>query len=434
VGKTTSPLTFTAGVYPDAVATGDFNGDGKLDVATVNAEGSNISVLLGSGRGTFQPPVNYADTLGPAFIVAADLNGDGKPDLAVADYQSNISVFLNNGDGTFPSQPTNYPIGQNAVALAVGDLNGDGIPDLVTANSTADNVSILLGKGDGTFLKFATYLMGESPYSVALGDFNGDGKMDIALSLQYSGGGKVGVLLGNGNGTFQHMITSPTGASPTGLVAYDFNGDGKLDLAMGSEGTNGVGSSLCVLLGKGNGTFQPPVKYAVGSYPSNTVAADFNGDGKQDLAVVSYGAADFSIFLGNGDGTFKPAVSYITQLLPYAIAAGDFTGRGVQDLVTLAPYFVDNVFLGNGDGTFQDYILLLTNTGTVATNVGYSMVGANAKDFAVQQSCGYMGAGGVCTIETAFTPKASGQRAATLQVTDKAGHVLASVALTGTGK
>jgi hypothetical protein len=434
VGKTTSPLTFTAGVYPDSVATADFNGDGKLDVATVNAEGSNISVLLGTGRGTFQPPVNYPDTLEPAFIVAADLNGDGKPDLAVADYESNISIFLNNGDGTFPSEPTNYPTGQGAVALAVGDLNGDGIPDLVAANYTADTVSVLLGKGDGTFGKATTYLMGASPYSVALGDFNGDGKIDMALSLQYSAAGKVGVFFGNGDGTFQNLVTSSTGVGPTGLVAYDFNGDSKLDLAMGAAGTNGFGNTLCVLLGKGNGTFQPPVQYVVGDDPTNTVAADFNGDGKEDLAVVSYGGADFSILLGNGDGTFKPAVSYITQLLPYAIAAGDFTGRGVQDVVTLAPYFVDNVFLGNGDGTFQDYILLLTNTGSVGTDLVFSIAGTDAKDFGVHGTCAYLGPSGVCTLETSFSPKATGLRTATLQVKDPAGQLLTSVALTGSGK
>ena len=433
VGKTTKPLSYTAGVYPDSVTTGDFNGDGKLDIAVVNAEGNNISVLFGNGKGTFQLPVDYPDTLGPDFIVAADFNGDGKLDLAIADYESNISVFLNNGDGTFPPEPTNYPTGQGAVALAVGDVNGDGIPDLVAANYTADTLSVLLGKGDGTFLKSTTLKVGASAYSVALGDFNGDGKIDIAVSLQYSADGKVGVLLGNGDGTFQHVITSPTGAGPTGLVAFDFNGDGKLDLAMGSEGT-GEGNTLSVLLGKGDGTFQPPVQYAVGKDPSNTVSADFNGDGKEDLAVISYGSASFSILLGNGDGTFQPAVPYVTQLLPYSIAVGDFTGTGVLDLVAADPYFAGNVFLGNGDGTFQDYILLLTNTGSAGTDLVYSMVGTNTKDFAEHGTCPYLGPGGVCTLETSFTPKATGLRTATLQVKDPAGHVLASVALTGTGK
>jgi hypothetical protein len=435
VGKTTSPLTYTAGNYPDALATGDFNGDGKLDIAVVNADGNNISVFFGKGDGTFQPAVNYGDTEGPAYIVAADLNGDGKPDLAVANHKSSVGVFLNNGEGTFSQGPTDYSTGSGTMSVAVRDVNSDGIPDLVTANYSGHSVSVLLGKGDGTFLNSATLKVGASAYSVTLGDFNGDGKIDIAVSLQLNASGSVGVLLGNGNGTFQQVITSPTGESPTSLVATDFNGDGKLDLAMGSEGSaTGAGSSLCVLLGKGDGTFQPPVKYAVGKYPTNTVAADFNGDGKEDVAVISYGAADFNVLLGNGDGTLQSPVAYVTQLLPYAIAAGDFTGNGVMDLVAVDPYFVGNVFLGNGDGTFQDYLLMLTNTGSTGAHLKFSIAGTDAKDFAISGSCPFLGPSGNCILQTMFTPKATGLRTASLQVMDNAGHLLTSVGLTGTGK
>ena len=433
VGETTQLLSYNAGANPESVVTGDFNGDGRLDIAVVNGAGNNISVLFGNGNGTFQSPVNYADSLGPTFIVVADLRGNGHLDLVVADYESGVSVFLNNGDGTF-QKAANYSTGYAGVALAVGDINGDGIPDVVVANYKGDTVSVLLGKGDGTLLKSTTYKAGGWAYSVALGDFNGDGKIDIAVTLQSSGGGHIGVLLGNGNGTFQSLIKSSTAAGPTSLVAYDFNGDGKLDLAVGSEGNTFTGNTVCVLLGKGNGTFQPPVQYTVGVEPTTVVAADFNGDGKEDLAVMSYGGADFSILLGNGNGTFQPAVSYVSALLTYSIAVGDFTGNGDLDLVSAGPYSPGNVFLGNGNGTFQDYFVLLTNTGTVGTYLEYSIAGADAKDFAVQQSCGYLGPSGVCTLETSFTPKATGQRTATLQVTDKAGNLLTSMALTGTGE
>lgn len=416
------------------MATADFNGDGKLDIAVANSEGKNISVLFGNGDGTLLPPVN-SDNPGPEFVVAADFNGDGKPDLAAADYTSGVSIFLNNGAGTFPPEPTDYSTGYGFVALAVGDVNGDGIPDVVAANYSADTVSVLLGKGDGTFLTSTSYKVGASAYSVALGDFNGDGKADIAVSLQYSTEGKVGVLLGNGDGTFQRAITSATGAGPTGLVTYDFNGDGKLDVAVGSEGAGReVGSSVCVLLGKGDGTFQPPVQCAVGTYPTQTVTADFNGDGKEDLAVIKSGSASFSVLLGNGNGTFEPAVSNVTGLLSYAIAAGDFTGSGVSDLVTASAYFTSDVFLGNGNGAFQDYILLLTNTGSVGTDLKYSFAGPDARDFSLGDYCPYLGPGGKCILETSFTPKASGLRTATLQVTGPAGQLLTSVALTGTGQ
>ncbi len=434
VGRTTKPLSYTANVFPVSVVTGDFNGDGKLDIAVANQEGGgSISVLFGNGDGTLQAPTNYADSPDPQFIVAADFNGDGKLDLAVADYTSGVSVFLNNGDGTFQQPPIDYPTGYGSVALTVGDVNGDGIPDLVTANYTGNTVSVLLGKGDGTFSKALTNQVGASAYSVVLGDFNGDGKIDIAVSLQLSSSGEIGVLLGNGNGTFQRVISSTTGTGPTGLVAADFNGDGKLDVAVGSEGT-GSGDTLCLLLGKGDGTFQPPVNFTVGKDPINTVSADFNGDGKADLAVMSYGGANFIVLLGNGDGTFKPPVSYINGLLPYGLAVGDFTGRGVMDLVNTDPYFTSDVFLGNGNGTFQDYLVLLTNTGTVAANLKYSITGQNPKDFAARNTCAFLGPGGVCGFTTMFSPKAKGARTATLQILDTKGSVLATVALSGTGK
>src|SRR5580658_362862 len=125
VGKTATMPSYTAGANPYSVATGDFNGDGKLDIAVANSSGNNISVLFGDGKGTFNPPVNYSDSRGPGFILASDLKGDGKLDLVVANYESGVSVFLNNGTGTF-LKAADYATGYAAAALAIGDVNGDG--------------------------------------------------------------------------------------------------------------------------------------------------------------------------------------------------------------------------------------------------------------------------------------------------------------------
>ena len=230
-------------------------------------------------------------------------------------------------------------------------------------------------------------------------------------------------------------LLKPTAAGPTALVAYDFNGDGKLDLAVGSEGNTFQGNTLCVLLGNGNGTFQPPVQYTVGVEPTTTVRADFNGERERRFGRSSVTAARASASCwAMGMEPFGRCSLIRQRTSDVFHRSWRFywqrrTGPGHR-----GPYSPGNVLLGNGDGTFQDYFVLLTNTGSRGTDVEFSIVGGNAKDFGVQQSCNYLGPAGVCTLETSFTPKATGLRTATLQVKDKAGNLLTSVALTGTGE
>ncbi len=325
------PAYYAVGTDPDAIVAGDFNGDGRLDLAVENS-GSNInffpgtvSVLLGNGDGTFQSQVTDAVGSRPVSIVAGDFNGDGRLDLAVANIGSDmVSVLLGNGDGTFQPQVT-YAVGSGPDSIVAGDFNGDGRLDLAVANWNDGTVSVLLGNGDGTFQPQVTYAVGSGPDAIVAGDFTGDGHLDLAVANYFDD--TVSVLLGNGDGTFQPQVTYAVGWDPGAIVAGDFSGDGHLDLAVANE----LSGTVSVLLGNGDGTFQPQVTYAVGSGPDAIVAGDFNGDGHLDLAVANglydsdgnpiTGSDTVSVLLGNGDGTFQPQVTY-------AVGAGPRRHRG----------------------------------------------------------------------------------------------------------
>jgi serine/threonine protein kinase/predicted Zn-dependent protease len=352
-----APLSFETGRVPVFVASGDFNGDGIPDLVTANQADGTVSVLLGRGDGTFQPAVHYAAGSDPSCVVVADFNRDGKLDLAVANYSSDtVSVLLGNGDGTFQAAQR-YAAGAEPWSMAVADFNGDGIPDLVVANEVAGSVSILLGKGDGTFQAAVNYPAGNRPYSVAVGDFNGDGIPDLAVA-NYLGQGTVSVLLGNGDGTLQAAQSYAAGNGPSSVAVGDFNRDGHLDLVVALNKVNATGTTVAILLGNGDGTFQAARTYPVGITPWFVAVGDLNGDGILDLAVTSGGS--LSVLLGNGDGTFQAAHSYsvgmsFNNLSPAqnSLAIGDLNGDGKPDLAVVNSFGNNvSVLLGNGDGTF----------------------------------------------------------------------------------
>src|SRR3984957_19127348 len=267
----------------------------------------------------------------PQGISTADLNNDGKIDLAVANNaDGTVSILLGNGNGTFTTKST-PAAGVGANWIAVGDFNEDGIPDLAVANSGGGGpagVSILIGHGDGTYTAGASLTTGSGPFAITTADFNGDGRLDLAVSN--ANDGTITVFLGNGNGTFGAGSTITVGATPQQIVPGDFNEDGVLDLAVANE-TDGT---VSILLGNGDGTFQGQSTTSTGGSgtPIGLITADFNKDNHLDLAAVN--ASDVAILLGNGLGSFTLNSNPTTgsgDLI--AGVVGDYNGDGNLDLV-----------------------------------------------------------------------------------------------------
>ena len=386
-----------AGSKPYSITVADLNGDGKPDLIVANRGGNNVGVLLGNGNGTFQAQQTFSTGTGsyPESVAVADVNGDGKPDLIVANFAGdNVGVLLGNGNGTFQAQQTfSTGAGSRPTSVAVADVNGDGKPDLIVANY-GDNyggntVGVLLGNGNGTFQAQQTFSTGAGsrPFSVAVADVNGDGKPDLIVAN--FNGNNVGVLLGNGNGTFQAQQTFATGSAPFPVVVADVNGDGKPDLIV----ANRIGNNVGVLLGNGNGSFAAQQTFATGSRPFSVAVADVNGDGKPDLIVANYGTANVGVLLGNGNGTFQAQQTFSTgaSSSPFSVAVADVNGDGKPDLV-VANYDFNSVgvLLGDPQPVVQS-INATTPAGPTdtAASVTYTVtfskavVGVDASDFAL---------------------------------------------------
>jgi hypothetical protein len=443
LGTIDTNLEFSA----NDLVVGDFNKDGNLDV--IMTEDGQIQIYPGNGDGTFQSPINF----GPAYnyngLAVGDFNNDGNLDLIVWSNHHEGIVFLGQGNGHFVKKHT-MPAPNGGYYTTVADLNGDGNLDLCLVgyqNDYGGEVSVLLGNGDGTFRSsgFFAYTNDGGYGLAAIGDFNGGGKLDLAVPDN----GVVDIFPGNGDGTFQNPASYQTAYGAGGAVTTgDVNNDGKLDL---------ITSAGSVLLGRGDGTFESEGGFdASGS----VYFGDFNGDGFIDVAggFSSDGNATIDVFLGNGNGTFQNPVEFPLGGTGGTVI-GDFNNDGLLDVIAETDYNyspVLQVFLQNGISlspralaygdqtvgtTSPPQTVVLTNYGSSALPIeGTAIVTPSTTvlnavpQFAQTNNCGTsLPASSSCQLQVTFTPEGVGNWSAWLSVSYQGAGSPQTVLLTGTG-
>jgi len=414
-----------------AIAAGDFNNDGKLDLAVQNGW---LEVALGNGDGTFQAPTKYSYLIG-ASLAVGDFNGDGNLDIVATSYSTNeVEVFLGNGDGTFQA-PVTSATTEAPAFIVVGDFNGDHKLDIAIVDTPY--ISVLLGNGDGTFQSPHDNESFVGPQYLAVGDFNNDHKLGVAVVGYFGGDDNLGILLGNGDGTLQSSITYPLSFTPDSIAVGDFNHDGNLDVV--------VGYLVTVFLGNGDGTLQPGMEY--GGAAGDVVVSDFNGDGNLDIATQSY-PLGLGVFYGKGDGTFDVVQIFSTGPNGLSPIVGDFNGDHKPDLAFLSLDIGAYIILNTGNAGFAPASPLrfsnqLLNTVSPAQAVTFTNVGKKSMSissikgsgqFKVSSTCGKsLTPGAACQINVTFAPTTQGSRTGLVTIADSASPKPQAIELSGAG-
>jgi FG-GAP-like repeat/Abnormal spindle-like microcephaly-assoc'd, ASPM-SPD-2-Hydin len=433
-------LTATVGTGPLQLAAGDFNGDGKLDLAVSNYSGGTVSILLGNGDGTFQAQAPLTTISEPFGIAMGDLNGDGIPDLVVGNESSSggLNIFLGEGSGGF-TPGVALSGGFCLLEPVLADVNRDGNLDIVVGNSCGTGIEVYLGNGDGTFSAAIPVTGSGEVFGLILADFNGDGVLDLAAA-SYSTN-LLDIYLGVGDGSF----TRPSHLEVPDvyeLVAGDIDGDGKVDLVASSE----VNGGIHLLYGNGDGSFKPAVQITTGTYFGLAIG-DLNGDGKLD--VVSVSSSDVvQAWLNTGNGTFQTPQN-LGSAFSYGVALGNFATQGGLNVavdnysasqvdlflptVVFSPSSKDFGSVGVGSSAQQVFTVTNASASTVTISA-ISFTGANPGDFSQTNNCtSPLAPAGSCSVTVTLAPAAIGSRAATLSINDNGPASPQTAALTGTG-
>ncbi len=313
-----SPVNLPAGFSPRSAAVGDFNADGKQDIVVATSGSGNtvVSVLLrNAANNGFDAKIDYPAGTNPQTVVVGDFNGDGKQDIAATNSNASgtISVLLRNAANNGFDAPVSFAVGSNPGAPAVGDFNGDGRPDIVVANYNSSDLSVLFrNAANNGFDPAFNITVGTNPGSVAAGDFNADGRQDIVFSGGSFGSSAVSVLLRNAaNNGFDAAVGYVTGVNPFGAAVGDFNNDGKQDIVT----ANYSSAAVSVLLRNAANTgFNPKVDLAVGAGPFTVAVGDFNADGKQDIVTANQSSDNVSVLQrGNCPPFVVPTIGLTRQ-------------------------------------------------------------------------------------------------------------------------
>ncbi len=372
---------FTTGSGPTSVTIGDFNGDGKPDMAVTNSSANSVSVFLntttpGASTPTFSAKTDFTTVSQPWIVLIGDFNGDGKPDMAAANSGTNsVSVYLNTttpgaSTPTF-SAKTDFTTGSSSVSygVSIGDLNGDGKPDMAASNYVANSVSVFLntttpGASTPTFTAKTDFTTGTSPSGASIGDLNGDGKPDLATTNENST--SVSVLLnttptGNATPTFSSKTDFIAGTIPSVVSIYDINDDGKPDMAVANSNSTSVSVFLNTTTpGATTPTFTAKTDFTTGTTTTSVSICDLNGDGKPDMAATNYSSTNVSVFfntmtLGEPAPSFTAKTDFTSGNSPLSISIADFNKDGKPDFVT-----------ANNSPNTVSVILNTTTTGAVA--------------------------------------------------------------------
>ena len=332
----TGPTNIAVGSAPQEVVAGNFNGDADPDLAIVNQNTNNVTVLLGAAGAGFSAPATYAVGTTPLSATVGNFDGDADDDLAVInEFTNDVSILVAGPGGTFTG-PTNFPVASTPQSAAVGDFNGDSDPDLAVVNEGSNNVSILVGGAGTSFSAPTNFAVGGLPRSAVAADFNGDSDLDLAVANEATN--NVSVLVGGAGASFSGPTNSATCSAPTWLVTGQFNGDADPDLAVVNE----LCHNVSILSGGAGSSFSAAVNFSVGNLPDAAAVGEFNADSDPDLAVANQGSDNFSVLVGGLGGAFIGPNNFPAGDGPSSVAVADFDGDTDRD-VAVANELSNNV-------------------------------------------------------------------------------------------